>query len=290
MDEFDVRCPLVTPFREDGSLDVESLADVVEFLTEAGVDGLVPCGTTGEVASLTTDERRRVIAATVEAADGAPVMAGVAGTAVEAVRKRIDDAAAAGADSVLVPPSYYGGQADEAGNEAFFRAVAEETPLPLYLYNVPQAVGQEIAVESVLELAGHDRIAGIKDSSGDVTRFDTLLAETPDDFPVYQGWDPALVPSLAMGADGSVSAMTHLVPDAFDRATSALADGDLAGAREAQLGTIDPAFRACQERDVAPAVKAVLAERGVIDSATVRPPLEPVAADDRSDLVTRVGR
>ncbi len=277
-DSFDLRCPIVTPMHDDGSLDLAGLESVVEHLITAGIDGLVPCGTTGEFTSLTDEERRTVIATTVDAADGrVPVMAGVGGTAVDSVRGHVDDADAAGADSVLVVPPYFGGQASAEGNESFFRAVLDDASLPAYLYNVPQTVGQEIPVDAVANLADHDGVAGIKDSGGDVTYFGDVLRRTPDDFEVYQGWDAAFLAGLSMGADGGVNALTHLFPEIMRDAAEAVAEGDLDRARGHQLATVDPAFAYSREHGFAPSVKAGLAARGVIESATVRPPLETLS-------------
>lgn len=285
-DEFTVRTPLVTPMTDDGSVDEAGLRNLVDHLVSAGVDGLVPCGTTGEFAALTDDERRTVVETTVDAApDDVPVMAGVGGTAVAAVRRRIREAADAGADSALVVAPYFGGQADDAGNEAFFRAVVDDAALPVVLYDIPSAVGQELSVDSVVSLAEHDAVVGLKDSSGDVTSLDAAIRRTPDGFAVYQGWDAGLVPALAMGADGGINAISHLYPDAFAAVADAVTSADLARARSVQHGTIDPAFDALAEHGFAPVVKAVLAERGVIASDVVRPPQERLAGPEREEVL-----
>jgi 4-hydroxy-tetrahydrodipicolinate synthase len=283
--DYSVGCPMVTPFDADGRLDTASLRSLVDHLVDGGVDRLVPCGTTGEFASLTDEEHRTVVETTVDAADGrATVMAGVGGTAVADVRDRIAAAAEAGADSALVVAPYYGGQADPDGNEQFFDAVAAGADLPLYLYNIPGAAGQSIAVETVESLAERGRYDGIKDSSGDLTFFDELLARTPETFDVLQGWDAQYVPSLLMGGDGGISAGTHLRPGAFVRAGDAVADDDVAVARAEQFDAIDPVFRPCMDDGFAPVCKALLAERGVVETDTVRPPLVPVPGDDRREL------
>ena len=284
-DAFDVRCPVVTPMDDDGGVDLDGLATLVERLVSAGIDGLVPCGTTGEFSALTDAERRAVVETTVDAADGrVPVMAGVGGTAVGDVRRHVTEADAVGADSVLVVAPYFGGQASADGNEAFFRAVLDDSPLPAYLYNIPQTAGQELPVETVAALADHEAVAGIKDSSGDVTYFGDLLRKTPDDFEVHQGWDGAFVPTMAMGADGGVNALTHVSPDAFRDAAEAVAEGDLERARRHQLERIDPAFEFCRDHGFAPSVKAALAHDGVIESDAVRPPQETLSGDDLDDL------
>lgn len=286
MADTEIRTPIVTPFDEDEAVDADALADLVDHLIEEqGVTGLVPCGTTGEMGSLTDEERREVVETTVDAADGrVPVMAGVGETAVGEVLDHIAAAAEAGADSALVVAPYFGGDAPAEGNEEFFRAIADESELPVYLYNIPPAVGQDIDEDTVAALADHDNVAGIKDSSGDVTYFNSLIRRTPDDFEVYQGWDGAYAPSLAMGADGGVNALTHFFGDVYAEVAEALEDGDVERARERQLGVIDEVFEACREHGFAPATKAVLAERGVIPHGAVRPPQQEVPDDEAAEL------
>jgi 4-hydroxy-tetrahydrodipicolinate synthase len=287
--DYSVGCPMVTPFDADGRLDTASVRSLVDHLVEGGVDRLVPCGTTGEFGSLTDEEHRTVVETTVDAADGrATVMAGVGGTAVADVRDRIATAAEAGADSALVVAPYYGGQADPAGNEQFFDAVAAGADLPLYLYNIPGAAGQSIAVETVVSLAERGRYDGIKDSSGDLTYVDELLAQTPEGFDVLQGWDAQYVPSLLMGGDGAICAGTHVSLGAFRRAGEAVADDDVAAARNEQFDAIDPVFRQFRNHGFAPVCKALLTERDVIASDTVRPPLVSLPDEDRRTLADTI--
>ncbi|SFS08375.1 4-hydroxy-tetrahydrodipicolinate synthase [Halomicrobium zhouii] len=286
-DSFDLRCPVVTPMNEDGSVDLDGLETLVDYLVSSGIDGLVPCGTTGEFSALTDEERRAVVETTVDAAaERVPVMAGVGGTAVGEVRRHVSEAEAVGADSVLVVPPYFGGQSSADGNEAFFRAVLDDSPLPAYLYNIPQTVGQELQVDAVAELADHDSVVGIKDSGGDLTYFGDLLRRTPDDFEVHQGWDAAYLPSLAMGADGGINALSHVCPDAFHEVAEAVAGGDLERARRHQRETIDPVFEFCRDHGFAPSVKAALAHRDLVDSGTVRPPLDSLRGEAFDELVT----
>jgi len=213
-------------------------------------------------------------------------MAGVGGTAVGEVRRYISEAEAVGADSVLVVPTYFGGQSSADGNEAFFRAVLDDSPLPAYLYNIPQTVGQQLQVDVVAELAEHDSVVGIKDSSGDLTYFGDLIRRTPHDFEVHQGWDAAYLPSLAMGADGGVNALSHVYPDALREAADAVAEGDLERARRHQRETIDPAFEFCRDHGFAPSMKAALAHQGRIDSRAVRPPQDSLDSQALDELGT----
>ncbi|MEF8829636.1 MAG: dihydrodipicolinate synthase family protein [Haloarcula sp.] len=279
-ESFDVLTPLVTPFDADGDLDVAGLESLVRHVSTAGVDGIVPCGTTGEFETLSPQEYRTVVrTATETAPEDCRVIVGTAATDVSTVQDRMAFAAEQGADSTLVVPSYYGGQAGEAGNEAFFEAVLADAPLPVYLYNIPGAVGQELSVETVAALARSDPVVGLKDSSGDLPYVTAVLNRTPEDFTVYQGHDGLFVPSLVLGGDGGVSALSHLLCSDLERAGTALANGDVAEARRVQRDVLSPLSEACAEFGFAPTVKTLLADRGIIDHATVRPPRTTLSPD-----------
>lgn len=265
---------LVTPFADDESVDHDALAELVEWTIEQGVDGLVPCGTTGEFASMSAAERQAVVETTVETADGrVPVVAGAAGTTVDEVLSHAEAAAEVGADAALVTDPFFHSANAPAGNEEFFRRVADRTPLPLYLYNIPMTTGDRVAVETVAALAAHDAVHGIKDTSGDFSYFEDVLAATPDDFRVLQGFDDHFVGGAAMGSDGGINALANVVPDAFRALCDALDDGDLAEARRLQRDVLSPLFGVCLEHGFAPTTKVTLAVRGVVDATTVRPPL-----------------
>ncbi|MFB6146277.1 MAG: dihydrodipicolinate synthase family protein [Halobacteriaceae archaeon] len=275
-----VVCPLITPF-DGGAVDQAALRDHVAFLTDRGVDGLFPCGTTGEFASLDRAEWLAVVETTVDAAPGdVPVVAGAAATSVAETVERTALAGDAGADAAVVVPPYFHTANAAAGNRRFFEAVADDAALPLLLYNIPACTGRGIDVETVVAMADHDRVHGLKDSSGDLGYVLDVLGETPDDFLVLQGYDALLVPSLAMGADGGVSALSNVCPETC--AAAVAADPDTA--RDLQIDVIGPLFRACVEHGFAPAAKAALCERGVLDDDAVRPPLVGVPDAERERL------
>lgn len=280
-------CPLVTPF-SGGEVDHDALGDLVEHVLDGGVDALVPCGTTGEFASLDAAEYRAVLETTVERADGAPVMAGTAGTSVAETLEKIETAAEAGADAALITLPYFHGSNDPAGDEAFVRAVADDAALPIYLYNIPACVGRPIAADSAVELADHDRILGVKDSSGDFNYFSELLRRTPESFQLFEGFDSHLVPGLLFGSDGGVNALSNVIPEAFAAATNAAFDGDAATAREIHEEHVAPLFQQCVEHGFAPATKAGLRARGVLETDAVRPPLVELDDDAREEIASLV--
>ncbi|WP_265111469.1 dihydrodipicolinate synthase family protein [Halosolutus halophilus] len=278
-----ITCPLVTPF-DDGSIDDEALAGLVDHLETGGIDAVFPCGTTGEFPSLAPAERLDVIERTVEHAD-VPVVAGAEATSVAETIDAVENAATAGADAAAIVAPYFTTANDPAGNRRFFEAVLAEASLPVLLYNIPQCTGQRIEPETVAAVADHERAIGIKDSSGDLAYFLSVLERTPDEFLCLQGYDAILVPSLRMGADGGVNALSNVVPEVF-REVADDSHGDRA--RELQAEAIAPLFEACTTHDFAPATKAALVERGVLPSDDVRPPLVPV--DDTGPIAEALDR
>jgi len=268
-----ITCPMVTPF-DDGSIDEAALTDLLAHLQAGGIDVVFPCGTTGEFPSLTADERRRVVETTVDHAE-VPVVAGAAATSVGETVAAIDRAADAGADAAAIVAPYFTTANAPEGNRRFFEAVLEESSLPVLLYNIPQCTGQRIESETVAAVAERDDVVGIKDSSGDLEYFLSVLEGTPDDFLCLQGYDALLVPALRMGADGGINALSNVVPEVLREAFEQAEDDR---GRQLQRDAIAPLFDACTTHDFAPATKTALAERGVIPSAEVRPPL--IGVDD----------
>ena len=269
-----IHCPIITPFDADGSVDRDSLRAVIDHALAGGVDGIVPCGTTGEFASLTPDERLAVIEATIEhVGDSGLVIAGVSGTAIPTVLDTIEDAAAAGADGALLTTAYFHAANAPRGERRFLESVADDTPIPIVLYNIPACTGRPIPVSTVAGLADHDRVIGIKDSSGDANYLSEVIRRTGPDFAVLQGFDSLLGAAMAMGAAGGINALSGVIPDAFAELHTAVTGGSMADARAIQRDRIAPLFQDCLEDGFAPVVKRELAAEGIIDDAAVRPPL-----------------
>ncbi|GAB3684377.1 4-hydroxy-tetrahydrodipicolinate synthase [Salinarchaeum chitinilyticum] len=272
--------PLVTPFDDDGAVDHDALASVVEHVESGGVDGLFPCGTTGEFASLTAAEQTATVETVVDASDEAPVVAGISAPAIDDAVARAEAAADAGADAVVATPPYFHTSGDPAGVEAFFAAVADRSPLPLLLYNIPVYVGSSIDPTTAASLASREDVLAVKDSSGDLDYTLDLVRETPEEFLVLQGYDTLLLPGLRTGLDGGVNALANVVPEVFD---AILDDPHGETARQAS-DAIAPLFDVCGEHGFASVAKAGLVQRGVIESDAVRPPLTAVP-DDEYDAV-----
>jgi len=282
-----VLCPLVTPF-DDDAVDADALAALVERLRSIGLDGFVPCGTTGEFASLTVEERRTVIETTVEAAGDATVLAGVADTTVDGVRSGIAHADAVGADGALTTLPYFHGANDPEGELRFLREATADAGLPVYLYNIPPYVGREIPPDVISRAAEIDAVQGLKDTSDDLSYLRRVDRRTPDDFPIYQGIDSLYLPSVLVGATGGIHAVSNALPEAFVALRDAVADGDLDRARTVATAAIEPVFEACAEYGFAPATKVAAAERGFVEDASVRAPLVELDADERADVEAAV--
>jgi len=282
-----VSSPIVTPFDADG-VDSDALANHVETLVDAGLDGIVPCGTTGEFASLTDAERRTTIGTVVEAADGrVPVIAGAADTTVSGARDRLRFADEAGADAGLVTLPYYQTSTGPDGQRAFFERVADGSPVPVYLYDIPATVGEPIDPKVVADLAGHESVVGLKGTSSDLSGLDAVLRRTPDSFTVFQGVDAQLYPTASLGVDGGINALSQVIPEAFVALGEALRDDDDDRALALHREAIAPLFARCADHGFAPAAKVAAAHRGFVPDPRVRPPLtlpdaagrEAIAAD-----------
>lgn len=281
-----VLCPIVTPLA-DGEVDEDALSSLTEFILDGGVDGLFPCGTTGEFASLAPDQRQQVLEIVSETAGDAPVIAGAAGTSVPETLARIEEAEAAGADAAAIVGPYFHTANDPEGTLRYFEAVAEDTTLPLYLYNIPMYVGNEIDAETVGALAEYDSVHGMKDTSGDLSYFLSVDRRTPEEFVLFQGFDTLLVPALRMGSNGGVHALANVIPEVF---AELLDSADTERGATLQREAVAPLFELCVEYGFAPATKAALVHREVIPSDEVKPPLVSLDEGARTEIGEAVDR
>src|SRR3954462_14512780 len=202
---------LVTPFAA-GRVDEAVFRDFVAWQIDEGSDALVPCGTTGEVATLTDDEHRAVIAITVEVAKGrVPVIAGCGTYSTAASIERVHAAVDLGADAALVVVPYYN-KPSQAGLAAHFTAVADASPLPIVVYNVPSRTVADISVETLAEVAKHPRIVGIKDATGNLARVTAQRLACGEDFVQLSGNDDMALGFNAMGGVGCISVTANVAP------------------------------------------------------------------------------
>ncbi|QIL02953.1 4-hydroxy-tetrahydrodipicolinate synthase [Sphingomonas sinipercae] len=202
---------LVTPFAA-GRVDNGTIREFVEWQVSEGSSGLVPCGTTGEVATLTAQEHREVIAAVVEAAGGrVPVIAGCGSYSTAHAIEMTRAAAGAGADAALVVVPYYN-KPSQAGLEAHFLAIADASPLPIVVYNVPSRTVADISVEALAKVAAHEKIVGIKDATGNLARVTAQRLACGTDFCQLSGNDDMALGFNAMGGVGCISVTANVAP------------------------------------------------------------------------------
>ncbi len=277
---------LVTPFTGDGRPDEARMRALVERQIAGGVKLLVPCGTTGEAATLTAEEQGRVIRVVVETARGrGRVLAGVGSNATAATVERARAARAAGADGVLVVAPYYN-KPTQDGLVAHFTAVAEAVAgLPVVLYNVPGRTASNIQAATTLALAREvENVVGVKEASGDFAQIMAILRGRPEGFRVLAGDDAVALPLIALGAEGVVSVVSNEVPDLMHRLTElALAGGSDWSAARALHFRLLPLMEANFIESNPGPVKAALALMGLIEER-FRLPLVPVQEKTRARM------
>lgn len=222
---------LITPFRKDGSLDEPAVARLAKRQVDAGVHVLVPCGTTGEVPTLTDDERRRVVQIVVEQAAGRSLV--LAGAGGYNTREVIHAAAAvreAGADGILSVTPYYNKPTPE-GLYQHYRAIAESTSLPIVVYNVPGRTGCNVDPATLERLASIPNVVGVKEASGNMTQMAEICHRVPSDFIVLSGDDALTLPLMAVGGRGIISVASNEAPAEMVQMVEAAERGDFAEAR-----------------------------------------------------------
>ena len=272
---------LVTPFR-DGQLDLPALERLVQRQLDAGVDGLVPCGTTGESPTLSETEHREVVSCVARLARGrVPVLAG---SGTNCTAKTVDLArlnTECGADALLVVAPYYNKPSQE-GLFRHFSTVAAATELPIVLYNIPGRCGVEISVETIKRRhAAHQNIVAVKHATGSVAGAADLLAAC--DIAVLSGDDPLTLPLMSIGAVGVISVLSNLAPKTVKRLTDAVLKGDLAAARTAHR-KLHPLAKALLSLDTNPIpIKTALALQGLCTDE-FRLPLCGLSEDNRHKL------
>ncbi|MEZ0239638.1 MAG: 4-hydroxy-tetrahydrodipicolinate synthase [Chloroflexota bacterium] len=282
---------LVTPFEADGTLDETTLRQLVRWQVLAGIDGVVPCGTTGEAPTLSTEERERVIAATVETVAERPsrnrvtVIAGTGSNDTRATVAATRRAATLGADAALVVAPYYN-RPDGRMLEAHFQAVADEGDLPIVVYNVPSRTGSNVPADVFLRLAEHPRVIAIKEASGNLEQIGRICRDRPRDVAVLAGDDAWTLAVMAMGGDGVVSVASNEIPSEMAALCAAARAGDWDGARRIHERWL-PIFLANFQGGPNPVpVKAAMQAMGLLGTDAVRQPLLPLADADRERLAT----
>ncbi len=274
---------LVTPFR-DGRVDEEALRRLVEFQIENGSDGLVPCGTTGESATLSYEEHDRVIELTIEAAAGrVPVIAGTGSNSTSETIALTKHAESAGANAALLITPYYN-KPTQQGLYEHYRRVAEEVSVPLILYNVPGRTSVNMLPETTARLSELKNIVGIKEATGDLRQVSDTIEFSRKGFIVLSGDDFTTLPLLAIGGHGVISVTSNIVPGMVSDMIRAFRQGDLAKARDIHY-RIEPLNRAMFLETNPVPVKTALSMTGMI-GPEMRLPLVGMNNENRKRLAS----
>jgi 4-hydroxy-tetrahydrodipicolinate synthase len=272
---------LVTPFR-DGAIDEPALRALVERQVAAGIDGLVPCGSTGESATLSHDEHDRVIQIVVDAAGGrVPVVAGTGSNNTQEAIRLTRHAKEAGASGALLISPYYN-KPTQAGLVAHYEAVARACELPLLVYNIPGRTASNILPETLARLAHVEYVVGVKESCGDLDQIAHVVAQCPDHFTVLSGDDALVLPLLAVGGDGVISTTSNVAPKEMIALVHAFQAGDAKEAlriHQRLLPLFDALF--CETNPIP--VKAALAIMGLL-ADEIRLPLTSITQPNREAL------
>ena len=225
---------VATPFTGSG-VDFPALRKHLDFLLESGTDALVVCGTTGEAATMSYEERMETVEAVVRHVDGrVPVIAGTGSNNTENAIALSRDAVSAGADGLLVVTPFYN-KATQRGLIRHFAAVADSAERPVILYNVPSRTGVKCAAETYAQLAGHPNIQGVKEASGDLALVQKTRELCPEDFYIWSGNDDETAPIMLLGGSGVISVAANVVPQEMHQLTASCLSGDFVSAGKLQL-------------------------------------------------------
>ncbi len=275
---------LVTPFRQDGSIDDATLRNLVAWQIDSGIDFLVPCGTTGETPTLSHDEWLHVIDVAIEVAAGrVPIVAGATSNSTsDAVEKATEIAARPGVDAILTASPYYNKPTQE-GQYRHFKAIAEAVgDKPIIVYNVPGRTGANIEPSTLARLAEIPNIIGVKEASGNMAQIAEAINAVPETFLVFSGDDAVTLPVIALGGVGIISVASNEIPREMAGMTRAALNNDWTTARAIHRQYLALMQANFIESNPLP-VKAVLAMMGKIEE-NYRLPLLPMRRDTRSKL------
>jgi len=276
---------IVTPFDSEGRVDEAALRRLVRWQIEEGVAGLVPCGTTGEGATLDPAEHELVVRIVVEEAKKSTRRVQiVAGAGTNDTRRTVALARRcrrAGADSLLVVTPYYN-KPTQAGMRDYFREIADAVDLPIVVYNVPGRTGVNLLPDTVLRIAEDPRFAGVKEASGNLDQASQILRSRPERFAVLSGEDSLALPMIALGADGAIAVVSNEAPGAFSRMVEEARAGNFAAAREIHA-RLFPLMRAnfCESNPIP--VKWAVARMGRIENR-LRSPLTELATSFHASM------
>lgn len=273
---------MVTPFNNNNEVDLTSTTNLVQFLIDHGTDGLVVAGTTGESATLTTDEKLAMFEYVVKAAEGrASVIAGTGTNNTEASIELTKEAERLGVDGIMLVAPYYN-RPDQTGLYEHFKAIANATTLPIMIYNIPSRSIVNIEAETMIKLSQIDNIVSVKEASGNLAQMSKIIENTGPDFTLYSGDDSLTLPVLSIGGHGVVSVAAHVIGNEMKEMIDAYKNGDVKRAA-ALHRTLQPIMELLFKQPSPTPVKTALNMEG-IETGNVRLPLVPLNEDEKTLL------
>ncbi len=281
-----VHTALITPFTSTGAVDIGSFKHLVEYQIESGIDGLVPCGTTGESSTLTHEEHDRVIALTVEYAAGrVPVIAGTGSNATSEAIQLSQHAEHSGVDAVLLVNPYYV-KPTQKGLYLHFKAVAESVSIPCIVYNIEGRCGVNLENETLHRLMSENKnIVGVKEASGSLEQMKNLIGLRHDEFVVLCGDDNMTVDLIEAGGNGVVSVAANLIPRQMKQMVHCAIDGDIERARQLE-DALMPFFKACFVETNPIPIKTAMAMKKWCREA-FRLPMCTLSSDSHYDIIRK---
>ena len=274
---------LVTPFAQDGSIAWEELERLVEFQIEGGIDAIVACGTTGEAATMTTEEHTQVIRFIIEKAKGrVPVIAGTGSNDTQFCVELSQEAKELGADGLLLVTPYYN-KTSQKGLIESFNYVADSVKMPCILYNVPSRTGCNIQPATYKELSKNPYIVAVKEANGDISATARTAALCGEDLTIYSGEDNQTLPIMALGGKGVISVFSNALPGTMHQLAAAMLQGDLETARKLDLEYLDLMDGFFMDVNPIP-IKEALFQMGLIQTNFCRMPLTTMTEEGAAKL------
>ena len=281
-----VATALITPFDQNGKIDYEKFAQLVEFQISEGINALVVCGTTGEASTLTDDEHKDAIEFVVKQTNGrVPVIAGTGSNDTDYAIWLTKHACEVGADAVLIVTPYYN-KATQKGLIKMYTAIADASTKPVIIYNVPSRTGVNIEPKTYLALADHPNIVAIKEANVNISKIAETIALVGDKLDVYSGNDDQIVPILALGGKGVISVLSNPLPRKTVEICDKFFKGDVKGSAQLQLELLPLINALFSEVNPIPA-KCAMAHMGYTENV-LRSPLYPMESDTEAVLVEKL--
>jgi 4-hydroxy-tetrahydrodipicolinate synthase len=273
---------MVTPFKQNGEVDYEQTTILIEHLLQNSSDGLVIAGTTGESPTLTFEEKVNLFKHVVKVVNRrVPVIAGTGSNNTNASIRLTEEAENSGADAIMLVTPYYN-KPSQQGMYEHFKAIAENTSLPIMLYNIPGRSAVKINAETIIQLSEINNIVSVKEASGDLDQISAIIENTKKDFSVYSGEDSLTLPMMSLGADGVVSVASHIIGSEMQQMIAHLYNGEIDKAGSLHRKLLPVMNELFSSPSPAP-VKAAL-KINHLDSGVVRLPLIPLSEEKEKNL------